>query len=282
MSTHESEPKALQHKFMSPLVEHGLKFAVTDSHTYMFNKKRGLEEVKKNASLSLKKLEALGDKQILVGLTGTGVDVIIKTAEVHHDLLATVYECLPIPIAKARTNDGDVYFVKSMGIAGRKLPGITICGAGDHIVLPEKDEWLTLLSESPDESIVGFNSALMRWDKHVASELAVEHEKTRERSEMERREYKLITGQSSLLKKSLTKIKSTHGLKAINLAHKQAFHLGHHTNDDARLNRAVIASIMALLVRRSDLTELQIFRLEESLERSLKNGVEHQRRSGGQ
>lgn len=278
----QRELEGLQRECISQLSDHGLKFALVDRHTYMFNKKRGLEEVKKNASLSLKKLDSIRDKQILVGLTGTGVDVIIKTAEVHHDLLATVYECLPIPIAKARTSEGDVYFVKSMGIAGSKLPGITICGAGDHIVLPEKDEWVTLLSESPDESLVGFSSAFMRWGKHVASELAVEHEKNRERSELERREHILITGQSSLLKKSLTKIKSTHGLKAINLAHKQAFHLGHHTYDDDRLNRSVIASIMALLIKRSDLPELQVFRLEESLERSLKAGVEHQRRSGGQ
>jgi len=265
---------------MSRLAEHGLKFAVIDRYTYENNRKRGLEEVAKNASLSLKKLEKLDPQMVMVGLTGTGVDVVIKTHNGGHRLLDSVYAAIPAPIAQGFTSNGEeIYFLLSTGLGSCRLPGITLHARDGDVALPSGIEWLALPDEAPSDSILTFGSALERWADFVEQQLAIEHDERREREYLERREREVIAGPSSKLRKSIKKVRNSYGLRKLEIAVKQAYHLGNHTDDNPRLNKFVLDSLMNEVLQSGGYSGEQISELERSLEQSLKNGVANNRRA---
>ena len=281
-------PTPEQYRGLEILTSHGMRFAIVDRYAYLNNPQRAREQVLRDASLSLRKLETLDSTKIIVGITGSGVDVIVRNPEVQSWTLTEIVLAIPNVLAKTINNEGvETYFVKSTRLPNLAMPGIELITDNRFVILPSPAEgnkesvhWLPVTEIQQVLDLAAFESALNKWQCEVEQRIAAERELQSARAYVEQRKVQVVTSKASRLNRSVTKVRNSSGLNKFEMARKQCYSLGHFTDDDPQLNEVIVDTLVKEVLIGNSFTGKQIPEIIERLSASLKAGIANQKKIG--
>ena len=286
--TNKSGLRPNEYRGLEILTDHGMRFAIIDKHAYFNNPQRAREQVLRDASLSLRKLETLDATKIIVGITGSGVDAIVRNPDVQSWALTEIVLAIPKVLAKTINNEGvETYYVQSTGLPNLVLPGLEVLTENRFIILPSPTEgnqesvhWLPIAETQHVLDLAAFESAVNKWEKDVEQRVAAERELQSARAYVEQRKVQVITSKASRLNRSLKKVRNSSGLNKFEMARKQCYSLGHYTDNDPQLNEIIVDSLVKEVLVGNSFTGKQVEEITERLNTSLKAGIAHQRKIG--
>jgi hypothetical protein len=236
----------------------------------------------------LRKLDTLDSTKIIVGITGMGVDVIVRTPEVQSWTLTEIVLAIPNVLAKTINNQGvETYFVQSTGLPNHVLPGLEVLTENRFVILPspaagnqESVHWLPVAETQQVLDLAAFESALNKWQCEVDQRIAAERELQSARAYVEQRKVQVVTSKASRLNRSITKVRNSSGLNKFEMARKQCYSLGHFTDDDPQLNEVIVDTLVKEVLIGNSFTGEQIEEITERLNTSLRAGIAHERKIG--
>ena len=287
-NTNKSGLKPNEYRELQLLTSHGMRFAIVDKHAHFNNPQRAREQVLRDASLSLRKLETLDSTKIIVGITGSGVDAIVRNPEVQSWTLTEIVLAIPNVLAKTINNEGvETYFVKSTRLPNLAMPGIELITDNRFVILPSPAEgnqesvhWLPITEIQQVLDFAAFESALNKWQCEVEQRIAAERELQSARAYVEQRKVQVVTSKASRLNRSITKVSNSSGLNKFEMARKQCYSLGHFTDDDPQLNQAILEALVKEVLVGNSFSGTQITEIIERLSASLKAGIANQKKIG--
>lgn len=270
------------------LIRNGMRFAVVDRQTYYRNPQRAREQILRDASLSLKKLENLDSTKIIVGVTGTGVDAVVRHQAVQSWELTHVVDSIPNVLARTLDCNGvETFFVRSTGLENMTLHGLEVLVHEHFVILPspitnefETAQWISVPESIETDDVNELVAALEKWRIQAEKELAYEQELNRVRAYIKKRNWELVSSKASRLNKSIAKVRNSSGLNKFEMARKQCYSLGHFTDNDPQLNEIILESLVKEVLVGNSFTSTQITEIIERLSSSLKAGIADQKKVG--